>query len=52
MQDFTYFDNLCRPYLLKFAENQEEFFHVYSSAHKKMSELGSKFKFIVNIKLV
>ena len=32
-----------RPAFLKFAKNQSAFFLAYAAAHKKMSELGSKF---------
>jgi L-ascorbate peroxidase len=32
-----------RPFLLRYAESNEEFFADYSAAHKKMSELGCKF---------
>ena len=32
-----------RPYLLKYADDNEAFFEDYAKAHKKMSELGSQF---------
>jgi L-ascorbate peroxidase len=32
-----------RPFLLQYAKCNEEFLNDYSAAHKKMSELGSKF---------
>ncbi|CEM29166.1 unnamed protein product [Vitrella brassicaformis CCMP3155] len=36
-------DEAFRPYALKYADSQEAFFADYSAAHKKLSELGSKF---------
>jgi L-ascorbate peroxidase len=32
-----------RPHFIKFAKNQDSFFLAYTSAHKKLSELGAKF---------
>ncbi|KAL3805547.1 hypothetical protein ACHAW5_005608 [Stephanodiscus triporus] len=33
-----------RPFAVKFASSQEDFFESYARAHKKLSELGSKFE--------
>ncbi len=33
-----------RPYFIKYANNNAEFFHDYTIAHMKMSELGAVFK--------
>jgi L-ascorbate peroxidase len=37
-------DPLFKPFAEKFAESQEAFFEAYTRAHKKLSELGSKFE--------
>lgn len=37
-------DEGFRPYAEKFRDSQEEFFASYAKAHKKLSELGSKFE--------
>lgn len=43
--DCTLFDDEdFRPYAEKFRDSQEEFFKSYAAAHKKLSELGSKFE--------
>jgi L-ascorbate peroxidase len=36
-------DEGFRPYAEKFRDSQDEFFASYAKAHKKLSELGSKF---------
>jgi len=42
--DCTLFDDDgFRPYAEKFRDSQDEFFKSYAAAHKKLSELGSKF---------
>lgn len=33
----------CRPYALKYAEDQDLFFKEYAEAHLKLSELGMQF---------
>lgn len=38
-----------RPYFLLYARNQEAFFADYASAHKKMSELGARFKYRITL---
>eukprot|EP01036_Dinobryon_divergens_P025822 gene25822-34410_t len=40
-----------RPYFLKYAQSQDEFFQAYVGAHKKMSELGAKFKNLVTFSI-
>jgi len=43
--DCTLFDDDgFRPYAEKFRDSQDEFFKSYAAAHKKLSELGSKFE--------
>ena len=37
-------DDGFRPFAEKFRDSQEEFFKSYAAAHKKLSELGSKFE--------
>jgi len=37
-------DEKFKPYFEKFAASQDAFFEAYSRAHKKLSELGSKFE--------
>ena len=37
-------DPLFKPFAEKFAASQEAFFESYAKAHKKLSELGSKFE--------
>lgn len=37
-------DEKFRPYAEKFRDSNQEFFASYAKAHKKLSELGSKFK--------
>lgn len=37
-------DEKMRPFAVKFAESQDAFFESYAKAHKKLSELGSKFE--------
>lgn len=39
------------PYFIKYARNQQIFFQDYSIAHKKMSELGAKFRPVGGIQL-
>lgn len=50
--DCTLFDDdAFRPFAVKFRDSQEEFFSSYAAAHKKLSELGSKFDTPEGIKL-
>jgi L-ascorbate peroxidase len=37
-------DETFRPFAEKFRDNQDAFFESYSKAHKKLSEVGSKFE--------
>ena len=37
-------DEKFKPFAEKFRDSQEEFFKSYAAAHKKLSELGSKFE--------
>jgi L-ascorbate peroxidase len=47
-----YTDEAFRPFAEKFRDSEEEFFKSYASAHKKLSELGSKFEPAEGITLV
>ena len=38
-----------RPYFIKYARSKEDFFTDYAAAHKKMSELGARFRFRITI---
>jgi L-ascorbate peroxidase len=38
-----------RPYFLKYMRSQETFFTDYAAAHKKMSEMGAKFKYRITL---
>lgn len=40
----VYTDDGFRPFAEKFRDDQDAFFESYSKAHKKLSELGSKFE--------
>jgi len=43
--DCTLFDDAdFKPYAEKFRDSQDAFFESYAKAHKKLSELGSKFE--------
>jgi L-ascorbate peroxidase len=44
-------DPLFKPFAEKFAASQEAFFAAYATAHKKLSELGSKFEPVEGITL-
>lgn len=39
-----YKDEAFKPFAESFRDSQEEFFKSYAKAHKKLSELGSKFE--------
>lgn len=38
-----------RPYFIRYMNSQEHFFTDYAAAHKKMSELGAKFKYRISL---
>lgn len=38
-----------RPYFVRYMNSQEDFFADYAAAHKKMSELGAKFKYRITL---
>lgn len=38
-----------RTYFLRYANSQEEFFKDFTVAYKKLSELGAKFKFVIQL---
>jgi L-ascorbate peroxidase len=38
-----------RPYFLKYAHSQEAFFADYAAAHKKMSEMGARFRYRITL---
>ncbi|KAJ1396118.1 heme peroxidase [Ochromonadaceae sp. CCMP2298] len=38
-----------RPYFLQYARSCEDFFRDYAAAHKKLSELGAKFRYRITI---
>eukprot|EP00525_Craspedostauros_australis_P003453 CAMPEP_0198111100 /NCGR_PEP_ID=MMETSP1442-20131203/3080_1 /TAXON_ID= /ORGANISM="Craspedostauros australis, Strain CCMP3328" /LENGTH=207 /DNA_ID=CAMNT_0043767409 /DNA_START=1 /DNA_END=624 /DNA_ORIENTATION=+ len=40
----VFLDKDFKPFAEKFRDSQEEFFKSYAAAHKKLSELGSKFE--------
>jgi L-ascorbate peroxidase len=40
----VYTDEGFRPFAEKFRDSQDAFFESYAKAHKKLSELGSKFE--------
>jgi L-ascorbate peroxidase len=44
-------DEKMRPIALKYKNDQEVFFTEYAAAHKKLSELGSKFEPAEGIKI-
>jgi L-ascorbate peroxidase len=44
-------DEGFRPFAEKFRDSQDAFFESYAKAHKKLSELGSKFDPAAGIKL-
>jgi L-ascorbate peroxidase len=39
----VFIDDAFRPYAIQFRDSQDDFFRAYAIAHKKLSELGSKF---------
>lgn len=38
-----------RTYFMRYANSQEEFFKDFAVAYKKLSELGAKFKFVIQL---
>jgi L-ascorbate peroxidase len=40
----VYTDEIFRPFAEKFRDSQDAFFETYAKAHKKLSEVGSKFE--------
>lgn len=38
-----------RPYFIKYARSQEDFFTDYAAAHKKMSDCGAKFQYRIHL---